>query len=106
MLELARSLNHLPTWQAVTAERALLKFLEGGCQVPLGALARVDDDQLVLDAAVASLDGSSLVRDSIAGLASEAEELGMKLAEKLLRQGADKILTEIREIEGKGQGES
>lgn len=99
MLELARSLNHLPTWQAIVAERALLKFLEGGCQVPLGALARVEDGELVLEAAVASLDGSSLVRDSISGKAEEAGEMGMKLAEKLVRSGADKILEDIRRVQ-------
>lgn len=100
MLELARSLNHLPTWQAVVAERALLRFLEGGCQVPLGALAHVEDGELILESAVASLDGSSLVRDSITGSAAEAEGLGSKLAEKLVTQGAGEILENIR----KGQG--
>lgn len=100
ILELVRSLNHLPTWQAVVAERALLKFLEGGCQVPLGALGKVEDGELVLEAAVASLDGSLLVRDSIRGKTEEAGELGMKLAEKLVTQGADEILEDIR----KGQG--
>lgn len=99
MLELMASLNHLPTWQAITAERALLKSLEGGCQIPIGALASVDSDKLVLEAVVASLDGSKLVRDSIAGAASDAEELGARLAQKLLRLGADKILREIRKMD-------
>lgn len=96
MLELAQSLNHSATWQAVAAERALLRFLEGGCQVPLGALGEVHGRELTLSAAVAAVDGTKLVRDSITGSADKGEALGTELAGKLLDQGAQEILREIR----------
>ncbi|MFZ3062634.1 MAG: hydroxymethylbilane synthase [Actinomycetota bacterium] len=96
ILELASLLNDSTTERAVLAERALLRRLEGGCQVPLGALAVIEDHKLVLEAAVASVDGSELIRDSMEGEPEQPEELGIRLAEKLLERGADIILEEIR----------
>jgi len=88
---------------AVEAERAVLRTLEGGCQVPLGAYARIGkeagDDVLRIDAMVASLDGSTVVRGRTHGLPSEAREIGVGLAETLLAGGADRILREIRRRE-------
>lgn len=98
ILELASLLNDSTTERAVLAERALLRRLEGGCQVPLGALAVIEDHKLVLEAAVASVDGSELIRDSMEGEPEQPEELGIRLAERLLEQGADKILEEIRKV--------
>jgi hydroxymethylbilane synthase len=88
-------LEHPPTRLAVTAERGLLLRLEGGCQVPIGAHATVRDDLLAMDALVASVDGGRLVRDSLEGPATEAQALGVMLAERLLALGADAILHEI-----------
>ncbi len=92
------SLDHPRTCQATQAERALLRRLEGGCQVPVGAYAEVADDQLHLRGLVASLDGTHLVRDEIMGPAEAGRELGTELAERLLAAGADAILEEIRRV--------
>jgi hydroxymethylbilane synthase len=92
------SLNDRATACAVEAERALLRTLEGGCQVPIGAYARIDEtgDLLLLDAMVASLDGGKVVRGRTHGPPSGAGEIGRALAETLLAGGAEGILREIR----------
>jgi hydroxymethylbilane synthase len=89
-------LDHPDTHRATDAERALLRRLEGGCQVPVGALASVTGDQLSLRAVVCSLDGEQAVEGEIEGSAGRAEELGLALAERLLEDGAGEILTVIR----------
>ena len=90
------SLNHVPTEQATTGERALLRFLEGGCQIPIGTFGRIEGAQFVLDAVVGSIDGTRIVRGSISGSPANTGKLGVTLAEELLNKGADKILEEIR----------
>lgn len=92
-----QKINHAPTWAAITAERALLKKLEGGCQIPIGALGTVDGDQLTLRGVVAGLDGQELIRDQISGPVAEAAALGVNLALRLLEMGADKILRTVRQ---------
>jgi hydroxymethylbilane synthase len=77
----------------VSAERALLARLGGGCHVPIGARARIAGDQLKMIAVVVNPDGSGLCRGEIAGAARDAGQLGRRLAEQLLQQGADKFLT-------------
>jgi hydroxymethylbilane synthase len=103
-------LEHVPTRLAVTAERALLSRLEGGCQVPIGALATWEGSSLVLRGLVADLDGGSVVRSEAAadlskepGAASEshAAALGDALAERLLELGAGPILARIYEAAGR-----
>ncbi|NCO65174.1 MAG: hydroxymethylbilane synthase [Candidatus Aquicultor secundus] len=96
MRELMTYLEDPATRAAVTAERALLRELEGGCQIPIGALGVLEDGVLKLDGMVAGLDGSRLIRDSITGAPEEADELGVRLADKLKKQGADEILAEVR----------
>ena len=91
-LEAVSALNHVPTHQAVEAERSLLDAFGGGCQVPLGGYARVDGDDLYLSAAVFSQDGSSLIRDQDWGPMTEAKELGRRLAASLKSKGADELL--------------
>ncbi len=88
-------LTHPPTQVAVTAERALLHRLEGGCQVPIAAYATLTNDQLHLEGLVASVDGKTVIRDAVQGTRAEAQVLGTRLAERLLARGADKILGEI-----------
>ncbi len=83
------------TRTAVTAERALLDRLEGGCQVPIGAHATMKGDTLLLDGLIASTDGRRLIRHSIEGSMAEARGLGVQLAEQLLAQGGEEILKEI-----------
>ncbi len=93
--DLLQPLDDPPTRTAVTAERALLDRLEGGCQVPIGAHATITGDRLALDALIASVDGRRVVRDRIEGPVSDARDLGLHLAERLLSQGGDEILKEI-----------
>jgi hydroxymethylbilane synthase len=77
------------------AERALLACLEGGCQVPVGAYARVADDRLLLWAMVADLDGQELIRGDIQGPPEKAAELGCRLADNLLATGARDLLDRL-----------
>jgi hydroxymethylbilane synthase len=91
----ARMLNHPETHAAVSAERALLRGLGGGCQVPVGAHAMVQQGRLTLRAVVVSPDGSMLVRRETAGAVEEPESIGSRLAEELLRAGAEQILEAV-----------
>ena len=92
---LVEKLEHQETRLTVTAERSLLKRLEGGCQVPIAGHAVLADERLTLDGLVVSLDGKRYVRYSMSGPMSEAESIGTTVAEKLLSQGAQPILQEI-----------
>ncbi len=92
VLEVLAQLEHPPTRVALTAERALLAELEGGCQVPLGAWARFEQGALVLDACVLSVDGIESVRQRVVGIPRDAEALGRELAQTMLAAGADRIL--------------
>ena len=93
--EIVKSIHHENTYKAVLAERALLKTLEGGCQVPIGAFAEIKQNGLSLDALVGSLDGSITFRKKIRGSKNNPEKLGKKLANELLKAGAKTILEEI-----------
>ena len=88
--EIARKLDHAGTRAAVTAERALLAVLEGGCQVPIGAFAHLEGASIHLLAIVASPDGQRVVRDSLCG--EEPTALGHELGRRLLAAGARNIL--------------
>lgn len=90
--------DHPPTSIAVRAERALLKRLEGGCQVPIAAYGEVKNNQLKLIALVASTDGKKIIKDFITGPTNKAESIGIELAEKLLKMGAWDILKEVYKI--------
>lgn len=92
LLRVLAGLEHDDTRAAVTAERALLAELEGGCQVPLGAWGRIEQGQLALDACVLSVDGAEHLRRHATGRPKEAESLGRGLARTLLEAGADRIL--------------
>jgi hydroxymethylbilane synthase len=96
------SLEHPGTRAATTAERALLRTMEGGCQVPVGAFAELDGTGLRLRGVVCSLDGSRGVDGEISGTAEEAERLGVELAQELIRKGGGEILEEIRGGSGEG----
>ena len=93
--EIIKSLHHEETYKAVIAERALLRTLEGGCQVPIGAFAEVKPSGLYLDAVVGSLDGSITYRKKIRGSKNDPEKLGEALAKDLLKAGAKEILNEV-----------
>ncbi len=88
-------LDDPPSRVAVTAERAFLGRLEGGCLVPVAALGKVEKGSLILKALISDLQGQRLLKDSLTGPAQEAESLGRALAERLLAQGGREILAEI-----------
>ena len=92
---LLSKLDDPTTHTAVMAERALLDRLEGGCQVPIAGHATIERDCLSLAGLVASPDGTALIRDAVAGAASDARALGIRLAEQLLAGGADVILRDL-----------
>jgi len=96
-------LNHADTEAGVRAERAMLHRLEGGCQVPIGAHGEVVNGEVHLRAYVGTLDGSNAVRGEISGSPDDAEELGIRLAEQLLRRGASEILEAVREAEAQDE---
>ena len=91
---IASSVNDLPTWQAVLAERAFMRTLGGGCRAPIAALATVADGHLTIEGMVASMDYSSVVRDRNAGPAEQAEAIGTELARKVLDGGGNRIAYE------------
>lgn len=95
-------LDHLPTRLATTAERALLERIEGGCQVPLGALATATGVGIHLHAAVCALDGSQLLGASgdAEATGAAAAALGSRLAEELLARGAGSLIAAERAAQG------
>lgn len=95
VLELLKALQHQPTADRCYAERAFLRELEGGCQVPIGVNTTIDGDTLTLTGIIVSLDGQKLVKDSISGLAADADKLGIELARRAKQQGAQDILNDI-----------
>jgi hydroxymethylbilane synthase len=84
------------TARATQAERSLLRYLEGGCQIPLGAHARIEENELILDAVIGSLDGKKLIRGSLHGSPDDAGDIGERLAKTLSASGGKAILEEIR----------
>ena len=96
MRDVSDLLKHAPTYLCVTAERVVMKKLDGGCQVPIGAYARLDGHTLVMDAIVGSVDGSTILRVSLDGPSDKPVELGEAVVAALLELGADAILSEIR----------
>ncbi len=92
-------LNHSETSTCIRAERAFLKRLEGGCQVPIAAYARIEQRSeekiLIIDGLVGSISGDRIIRGQINGKIEDAENLGVRLAEDLLSKGAKEILDEI-----------
>lgn len=90
--EILKPLNHADTAIATSAERALLRALGGGCQVPLGAHTQLDDGRLLLGAVVVSPDGKTLVRATVEGSSEDPEGLGRRAAQELRAQGAESIM--------------
>ncbi len=93
-LEAVSKLDHKFTRLACTAERALLRSLGVGCQLPIAAYAVVREKKIRLDGLVAERQGNRIIRDRIVGGLNEAEEIGKRLAEQLLNQGAAELLEE------------
>ncbi len=93
--KLLEFLNHTATALAVRAERAFLNKLEGGCQVPIGAYASIENNTIIVHGMVSELDGSRIIRDSLTGTCKNPEQAGETLATRLLDMGADKILAGV-----------
>lgn len=93
--QLIAPLNDIVTATCVTAERALCTRLGGGCQVPVAAFAQMHHDKLILKGLVASRDGLRILRVEQRGEPKNAESMGIRAAEELLQQGAEKILQEF-----------
>ena len=99
MRHVCEAIGHPETMECVTAERVVMRRLEGGCQVPIGAYARYEEGTLTMDAMVGSVDGARIVREQLCGDAGEPEALGEAMVERLLRLGAGDILAEIRDAD-------
>jgi hydroxymethylbilane synthase len=91
-IEYISQLDHQATHQAVTAERALLAALGGGCLLPLGVLAEVSGRELRLSAVVLDSEGRQRIEDRVTGTLSLAETMGRRLADRLMNQGARQLL--------------
>jgi hydroxymethylbilane synthase len=95
MQEMLAFLDHPPSRLAVTAERAFLERLEGGCLVPVAALGTLAGEQLTLEALISDLDGRTVLREKTSGPGADAATLGRALAERLLDMGGREILSQI-----------
>jgi len=91
-------LNDLPAWQCVSAERAFLLALGGGCRAPIAALGTVSENNLILEGMVADVSSRQVLRSSEEGSNTTPEALGVKLAQKLLGMGADKFIIEAEKL--------
>jgi hydroxymethylbilane synthase len=92
--EIVGAINHDETRLACEAERAFLKGLGGGCLVPIAAHGHIESGTIELKGLVASPDGAEIIRDQLNGAAQDAGSIGKRLADELLRRGADKILAQ------------
>lgn len=92
-----KACNHNLTEQKLIAERAFLKVLDGGCSIPVFGNAQISDNRVVLTGGILSLDGSKQIKESIEGDADCSEFVGVELANRLIAQGANEMLKEIRE---------
>ena len=96
LIKLLQPLNHLRTAQCVESERAMSRELGGSCQVPLGGFAEIIEEKLLLRGFVASPDGSRMLSAQLSGKLATGETMGIQLAKDLKKQGADKILAELK----------
>lgn len=96
IIKLISAINHRPTWCSVIAERAFLLATGGGCRAPIAALGSVQGDTLMLKGMVGDPGGRTIIRDSQEGSTSEPEQVGIRLAKKMLKTGAAEILAEAR----------
>lgn len=97
VMKIVSAMDDHKTRIAIEAERALLAKLQGGCQVPIGAHAQVQGKEVHLEAIISTLDGDHAIRDELNGPASRAAKIGDELAQRMLDNGGEKILHEIRQ---------
>lgn len=95
---IVKTLHCEESYQQITAERSFLNELEGGCQIPIGAYANIDGDDMHLLGLVAMPDGSQELRAELSGKACDAETIGRKLAQQMAQSGAHEILEKVRTL--------
>jgi hydroxymethylbilane synthase len=89
------ALNHQETWTVVMGERAFLNRLEGGCQVPIAAHGKIKKNTFTLSGLVASVDGTTVIKETLSGPEDSSESIGVKLADRLLSMGAKNIMESL-----------
>jgi len=97
MIDVMAKINDAETFTCVTAERVVMRRLEGGCQVPIGAYARIVDGALVMDGLVGSVAGDRIIRDQLTGDPADPVALGEAMVARLREMGADEVLACIRD---------
>jgi len=95
VINFVKVLNHEESWLRAVCERAFLRELQGGCQVPIGAYAWIEVDRIKIKAFISDLEGERFLEGYEEGSLQEAEEVGKRLAQRLLREGGEEILKEI-----------
>lgn len=100
MAEVCAQISDANTMVCVTAERIVMNRLDGGCQVPIGAYARIEGESIVMDAMVGSVDGSTIVRTQVTGEIGDPVSLGLEAVANLRDKGAVDILNAIRSADG------
>jgi hydroxymethylbilane synthase len=98
--ELLGPLDDAETRASIIAERAMLKALQGGCQVPIGAWARIERGEMIMEACVTSVDGKQHVKQRLTGKPENSAEIGERMAQKLIKSGAQAILAEVGRLRG------
>lgn len=99
MRHVMEAIGHPETMECVTAERVVMRTLQGGCQVPIGAYARFDGDRMVMDGFVGSVDGTTVLRTQLDGPADDPIGLGTRMVAALRELGADEVLASVREAD-------
>jgi hydroxymethylbilane synthase len=95
VINFVKVLNHQESWLRALCERAFLRELQGGCQVPIGAYAWIEGDRIKIKGFISDLEGERFLEGYEEGGLQEAEEVGKRLAQRLLREGGEEILKEI-----------
>jgi hydroxymethylbilane synthase (EC 2.5.1.61) len=95
VINFVKVLNHQESWLRAVCERAFLRELQGGCQVPIGAYAWIEGDRIKIKGFISDLEGERFLEGYEEGGLQEAEEVGKRLAQRLLREGGEEILKEI-----------
>jgi len=95
VINFVKVLNHQESWLRAVCERAFLRELRGGCQVPIGAYAWIEGDRIKIKGFISDLEGERFLEGYEEGGLQEAEEVGKRLAQRLLREGGEEILKEI-----------
>jgi len=95
VINFVKVLNHEESWLRAVCERAFLRELQGGCQVPIGAYAWIEGDRIKIKGFISDLEGERFLEGYEKGGLQEAEEVGKRLAQRLLREGGEEILKEI-----------